>query len=180
MPLLFIFVLLPVLELWLLIKVGSQIGALATIGLLFLAGMVGLAILRRQGVATMLRANQKVEAGQLPAQEIIDGMFLMVGGVLLLVPGFLSDIVGLICLIPGVRKLLLGRLLQKWMARSPQGFQFRAGSYSRADSFRQQGQTYDHPTPEREGDTARSKHSTLIEGVRVEGERSKGESRRED
>ena len=113
MPFLLLFILIPILEMWLLIQVGSHIGALATIGLVLLTAMIGLALLRQQGFATLLRANQKMEAGQLPAQEIVDGLFLAVGGALLLTPGFFTDAIGFICLIPGLRKLLLGRLVDR-------------------------------------------------------------------
>ncbi len=143
MPLLLLFM-LPVLELWLLIKVGGVIGALPTIALLILSAVVGMTIIRKQGFATLLRANQKMAAGEVPAQEMAEGLFLVVGGVLLLIPGFFTDVLGLVCLIPGMSKLLLGRTLQRWMTRSQGRFSFRAGGFSQAGTFRQ-GQTYDQP-----------------------------------
>ncbi len=111
-PLLLIFIIVPILEMWLLISVGRQIGALPTIGLVLLTAVVGLALLRRQGLSTVLRAQQKMQAGELPAREMVEGIFLAVGGALLLTPGFFTDALGFACLIPGLRQLLLGCLLR--------------------------------------------------------------------
>ena len=88
MPLLMLFVIMPVVEMWVLVEVGSEIGALTTIGLVLLTAMLGLALLRQQGVSTLMRANQRMQSGQLPAQEMVEGIFLAVGGALLLTPGF--------------------------------------------------------------------------------------------
>ncbi len=113
MPLLLLFIIVPVVEMWVLIQVGSKIGALSTIALVLLTAMIGLALLKRQGLATLLRANQRMEAGELPAQEMVEGICLAVGGALLLTPGFITDVIGFACLIPGIRQLLIGRLLQR-------------------------------------------------------------------
>ncbi|MGI1678631.1 MAG: FxsA family protein [Cellvibrionaceae bacterium] len=113
MPILLaLFIIMPIAEMWVLIQVGMRIGALSTIGLVLLTAIVGLALLRQQGLSTLLRANQRMQAGQIPAQEMGEGIFLAVGGALLLTPGFITDIFGFTCLIPGVRKVLLGRFLK--------------------------------------------------------------------
>jgi len=127
MPLLILFVIMPVVEMWVLIEVGSQIGALTTIGLVLLTAMLGLALLRQQGVSTLMRANQRMQSGQLPAQEMVEGIFLAVGGALLLTPGFITDAVGFACLIPGLRQIIIGRLLKKAIFRATAG---GAGFYS--------------------------------------------------
>ncbi|SEA31077.1 FxsA family protein [Microbulbifer marinus] len=111
-PLLLMFIVVPILEMWLLITVGREIGALPTIGLVLLTAVVGLALLRRQGLSTVMRAQQKMQAGELPAREMVEGIFLAVGGALLLTPGFFTDALGFACLIPGLRQLLLGRILK--------------------------------------------------------------------
>ncbi|WP_237067464.1 FxsA family protein [Microbulbifer guangxiensis] len=110
--LLLLFIVVPILEMWLLITVGREIGALPTIGLVLLTAVVGLALLRRQGLSTILRAQQKMQVGELPAREMAEGIFLAVGGALLLTPGFFTDALGFACLIPGLRQLVLGRLLR--------------------------------------------------------------------
>ncbi|WP_226667404.1 FxsA family protein [Microbulbifer aggregans] len=110
-PLLLLFIVMPILEMWVLISVGQEIGALPTIGLVLLTAVVGLALLRRQGISTVMRAQQKMQAGEMPAKEMAEGIFLAVGGALLLTPGFITDAIGFACLIPGVRHLFLGKLL---------------------------------------------------------------------
>ncbi|MCA0900510.1 FxsA family protein [Microbulbifer agarilyticus] len=110
-PFLLLFIIMPILEMWVLIRVGEEIGALPTIGLVLLTAVVGLALLKRQGLSTILRAQQKMAVGELPAQEMAEGIFLAVGGALLLTPGFITDAIGFACLIPGVRHLFLGKLL---------------------------------------------------------------------
>nr|WP_299599656.1 FxsA family protein [uncultured Microbulbifer sp.] len=110
-PLLLLFILLPILEMWVLISVGEEIGALPTIGLVLLTAVIGLALLKRQGISTVMRAQQKMQAGEMPAKEMAEGIFLAVGGALLLTPGFITDTIGFACLIPGVRQLIIGRLL---------------------------------------------------------------------
>lgn len=133
MPILMLFVIMPVLEMWVLIEVGSKIGALTTIGLVLFTAMLGLALLRQQGVSTIMRANQRMQAGQLPAQEMVEGIFLAVGGALLLTPGFITDAIGFACLIPGLRHLIIGRLLKKAIFRATSG---RAGFYHSAQGYR--------------------------------------------
>ena len=105
--LLLLFIGLPIVEMWLLIKVGSIIGALPTIGLVLLTAAMGLALLRYQGHATLASARQKLQANQLPAREIADGLFYAVGGALLLTPGFVTDAIGFACLTPGIRTIII-------------------------------------------------------------------------
>jgi len=88
-----------------------MIGAWPTIALVFLTAMVGLSLLRQQGFSTLMRVNQKLESGQLPAQEVLEGIFLAVGGALLLTPGFITDSIGFACLLPFTRRLLV----QQWL-----------------------------------------------------------------
>ena len=96
-----------------LIKVGEQIGALNTVALVVLTAFIGVAMLRQQGLATLLRANQRMSEGSLPAEELLEGIFLAVGGALLLTPGFVTDAIGFTLLTPGFRKMLAKTLLAK-------------------------------------------------------------------
>jgi len=135
MPLLLLFVVMPVMEMWLLIEVGGQIGALATIALVLLTAMVGLTLLRKQGFATLMKANRKMAEGQLPAEEMVEGIFLAIGGALLLTPGFVTDSIGFACLLPGIRQLLIGGAVKRMMAKG----QFRAHGSFQAGGFRPGG-----------------------------------------
>jgi UPF0716 protein FxsA len=99
MPLL-LFIIMPIAEMWILIEVGAKIGALYTIGLVLLTAMVGLALLRKQGISAITRANQKMQTGEVPVEEMMEGIFLAIGGALLLTPGFITDIIGFCCLLP--------------------------------------------------------------------------------
>lgn len=122
---LLLFIILPIVEMAILIKVGTMIGALNTIGLVLLTAVIGAALLKQQGLATLLRANQRINSGELPAKEVAEGLILAVGGALLLTPGFVTDTIGFLCLIPGSRHWLASLALKKMVVSSrTQGFQF--------------------------------------------------------
>ncbi len=130
MRILFIlFIIIPIAEMWLLIKVGEQIGASATILLVLATAVLGVALLKQQGLSTLLRANQRLEKGELPAEELLSGFCLAVGGALLLTPGFLTDTFGFICLLPMTRALLIRRLMKHSLVRM-QGAHFQSGFHS--------------------------------------------------
>lgn len=125
------FIVMPIVEMWLLIEVGQKIGALPTIGLVLLTAMIGLHLLKQQGLSTLLRANQKIEQGGLPAQEIMEGLILAVGGALLLTPGFFTDALGFCCLLPVSRKVLVKYMIAKgFMMASKQGAGFSSSFHS--------------------------------------------------
>jgi UPF0716 protein FxsA len=108
-----LFFVVPFIEIWLLIKVGGIIGAFPTILLVVLTAVLGAAMLRQQGLATLARFQQNLQNGQLPANEILEGVVLLVGGVLLMTPGFFTDAMGFLCLFPLSRKLILKILLSR-------------------------------------------------------------------
>jgi len=134
--LLLLFIVMPVLEMWLLITVGSQIGALLTIGLVLLTAVVGAALLREQGFATLWRGRQKLQEGQLPAKEIGEAIILAVSGALLLTPGFFTDVIGFAGLIPPIRALIVSRVLSKMVVTDSPVGGFDAGGDSRQNSDR--------------------------------------------
>lgn len=105
--LLLVFIIVPIVEMWLLIQVGSFIGAVPTIAAVLLTAVIGLAMLRRQGLSTLLRVNQRMESGELPAQEMLEGIVLAVSGALLLTPGFFTDAIGFAGLTPVLRQWLV-------------------------------------------------------------------------
>lgn len=117
-----LFLVILFIELWLLIKVGSAIGALATLLLLILSGFLGMYLLRHQGLSSLAKFQRDVQAGQRPAQSLLEGMMMLLGGLLFIIPGFLTDIVGLILLLPPTRYLLIKFLLKNSVV-SVGGFQ---------------------------------------------------------
>ncbi|MBU1331330.1 MAG: membrane protein FxsA [Gammaproteobacteria bacterium] len=107
---LLLFLLFPFIELALLIQVGSAIGVLPTLLLVIGTGVLGAVLLRVAGVATAWRARERLARGELPEQEMLEGLLIAVGGGLLLLPGFISDIFGVLCLIPFTRRLLVNKV----------------------------------------------------------------------
>jgi UPF0716 protein FxsA len=114
---LLLFLTVPVLELYILIQVGSLIGAIPTISLVIFTAVLGAALIRRQGLHTLARVRDKVDRGTLPAQDMLEGLILMLAGLLLLTPGFVTDIMGFLCLIPALRTRLAAILLSRLSAR---------------------------------------------------------------
>lgn len=146
--LLLLFIIVPIAEMWLLIQVGARIGAFPTIGLVLLTAMAGMALLRWQGISTLTRANRRMQTGELPAEEMVTGLFLAIGGALLLTPGFITDAIGFVCLIPGLRNLLLGQLLKRWQMVQVQRFTASGGNPFEPGPGRDK--TRDHSTIEGE------------------------------
>ncbi len=106
-----LFFIVPLVEVYFLIEVGSVIGAGWTIFLVVLTAVIGVNLLRHQGISTLMRANQVMSQGQVPAMEMMEGILLAVGGALLITPGFFTDFFGFICLIPQTRRGIINRLL---------------------------------------------------------------------
>lgn len=109
----FLFLLFPFIELAVLIKVGGQIGVLPTLLLLVAAAVLGSLLMRVAGLATALKAREKLARGEVPEGEMLEGMLIALGGGLLLLPGFISDGFGLLLLLPFTRRLLANKLRQR-------------------------------------------------------------------
>jgi UPF0716 protein FxsA len=103
---------LPILEIYLLIQVGTVIGFVPTLILLVGAASIGTYLLQTQGWSTWMKVQASLARGELPAAEMVDGAVIVAGGALLLLPGFLSDIAGLLCLLPPTRKIIAAYLLR--------------------------------------------------------------------
>ncbi len=100
------FVITPIIELYLLIKIGSLIGAFNTIMLVVLTGIAGALLARSQGLAVLNKINSDLESGSMPAEALIYGLFILVGGLLLITPGIITDIIGFIFVIPHTREVV--------------------------------------------------------------------------
>ncbi|ENM3850688.1 membrane protein FxsA [Vibrio cholerae] len=125
--LLFFFIAVPVIEIALFIQVGGVLGVWPTIALVLLTAIVGASLVRSQGLQTLLTVQQRLAQGQLPAQQILEGVMLAVAGVLLLTPGFFTDILGMLVLLPAPRayfaKQLMSRVLVGNIHASGAGFE---------------------------------------------------------
>jgi UPF0716 protein FxsA len=122
-PKLFVaFALLPVLEIYVLIQVGSSIGALNTIALVLLTAFAGAWLARTEGMQTMLRVRESMNRGIMPTNELVDAAIILTAGLVLLTPGFITDALGLLLLFPPTRKIFkdwLLRVLKEWMNNHP-------------------------------------------------------------
>jgi UPF0716 protein FxsA len=126
LPLLALFVVVPLVELYVIIQVGEAIGALPTIAILLADSILGAVLLRSQGRAAWRRFNTAIAQARVPAREVIDGVLIVFGGALLLTPGFVTDVVGVLFLLPPTRAVvrrLLGRRVahRLTVARPPRG-----------------------------------------------------------
>jgi len=100
-----LFVIVPLAELYLILKVGDLIGVAPTLGLLVLSSLVGSGMLRSQGRAVWRQFNEALGSGRMPHRELFDGVAVIFGGAFLITPGFITDIVGLLLLVPPTRRL---------------------------------------------------------------------------
>ena len=113
LSILFIFLLLPAAEIWLMIEVGGVIGAGWTVLLLALTAVAGVALVRSQGLMALRRIQDMLGRGELPAREMLEGVCLLIAGALLLVPGFITDVLGVFLLVPMLRRGLVSGLLRR-------------------------------------------------------------------
>jgi UPF0716 protein FxsA len=115
--LLLIFLIVPIAELFVIIQVGELIGVWWTIALLIADSILGTLLMRAQGRSAWRRFNQAVSTGRVPAREVLDGGLVIFGGALLLTPGFLSDILGALLLLPPTRAIVRGILVRRFAGR---------------------------------------------------------------
>jgi UPF0716 protein FxsA len=112
------FAILPVLEIYVLIQVGTRIGAANTVILVLLSALVGAWLARQQGMRTLLKIRENMSQGIMPAEELLDALLIFVAGAVLLTPGFVTDLLGLLILFPPSRnrfKRWLRRKFDQWM-----------------------------------------------------------------
>lgn len=105
-PLALLFVVVPFVELFVILQVGSALGVLPTVALLIGVSILGAWLVKREGLGVLRRAVAQAQAGRVPGRELVDGVMILFGGALLLTPGFVTDLVGLALLVPPVRAVL--------------------------------------------------------------------------
>lgn len=111
-----IFLIVPVIEIYILIQVGQVIGALWTVFFVVLTAVIGVQLLKTQGLSTLSRAQSKMDSGEMPAQELMEGFALVIAGAFLLTPGFFTDAFGFLLLFPPTRQLMIHSLTRKLLA----------------------------------------------------------------
>ena len=112
--LLILFVIVPVTELSILIEVGKKIGSLTTIGIIILTGIIGAYLVKGQGFMILKKIQNDLNEGIMPGDNLIQGAIILAGGIFLLTPGFVTDIIGFIFLIP-VSRRVVKKYLSKWL-----------------------------------------------------------------
>jgi len=114
---------IPFAEIYLLLQVGSVIGAFPTIFLVVFTAVLGAWLLRQQGFATFQRFQASLAQGEIPAYEMIEGPIILVGGALLLTPGFITDVLGFACLVPQLRKKIAQYVIENHLVQAGGPFQ---------------------------------------------------------
>ncbi len=122
-------ILIPTVEIYLFIKIGSQIGAFSTIFLVFFTAVVGVYYARYEGINTLRSGMTQIIKNQIPAHELISGAAIAFAAVLLIIPGFATDLIGFLLIIPITRRLILGRLKKKFENKETKKSNFIEGEF---------------------------------------------------
>lgn len=112
--LILLFTIIPLIELYLLIQIGKHLGALTTVMMVFITGMAGGLLVKSQGLSIYRRIRRDLQEGTVPTESLLDGLFILIAGALLITPGLLTDIVGFLLMIPISRKWLKKQLTKKF------------------------------------------------------------------
>jgi UPF0716 protein FxsA len=137
-----LFAILPIVEIAILINVGEQIGGWYTVAIVILTAFAGAHLVRQQGLSTLMQAQQKMQAGTMPEQEMAEGLLLVIAGVLLVTPGFITDGIGFLLSLPMTRPLIAKSLVK--------GLSMRMTNTSFNSNFSQHQQQQPHSTEQYE------------------------------
>lgn len=124
--LLLLFIFVPIIEIGLFIQVGGFLGLWPTIALVLITAFVGASLVRNQGIQTLMSVQGRLQQGEMPAQQILEGVMLAVAGVLLLTPGFMTDALGMLVLLPAPRAMIAKKMMEKMVVKNMSGG-FHAG-----------------------------------------------------
>ncbi len=122
-------ILVPIIEIYLFIKIGSQIGAFNTISLIFITAIIGIIYARYEGLNTLKSGFIQLVKNELPAYEIISGAIIAFAAVLLIIPGFMTDVIGFLLIFPLTRKLILKNFSSKFKVKTKKDENFIDGEY---------------------------------------------------
>lgn len=136
--LVFLFTVIPAVEIFLLFKIGGQIGGVNTVFIVIGTGIIGASLAKTQGLSILMKIQDEVNKGALPGNQIIQGLMIFAGGLLLLTPGFVTDLFGLSLVMPGTRHLLMfwvKRLIEKAMKNGNLNFKTFSGHGGTSGGF---------------------------------------------
>ena len=122
-------ILIPIIEIYLFIKIGSQIGAINTIILIFITAIIGVYYAKYEGINTLRSGITQIIKNQMPAQELISGAAIAFAAILLILPGFATDIFGFLLIMPITRKLIIGKINKKFEKRNTKKKDFIEGEF---------------------------------------------------
>ncbi|MFP5114505.1 FxsA family protein [Bacillaceae bacterium C204] len=114
-------ILIPALDIGVLLFSGKAIGVWPTIALILLTGIIGAYLAKREGLQTIRRVQEQLSYGQLPGDALLDGICILIGGILLLTPGFITDVTGFLFLFPPTRKPIKYLIIKMWQRRIKKG-----------------------------------------------------------
>ena len=140
LKLILLFSLVPIIELALLIEIGSYVGIIPTIILVGSTGVIGVSLARNQGFKIITRVKNELNQGQIPADNLIEGLLILVGGVMLLTPGLLTDITGFSLIIPGSRQLLVKFLKRRFKGYVKNNIEYQHFDFSSQTEKQDQSQ----------------------------------------
>ena len=151
-----VFIIVPIIEIAVLMQVGELIGGWPTVGVVILTAWLGAIFVRQQGIATVQKLQTKMAQGQAPSEEIVAGLLLLVAGVFLVTPGFVTDAFGLSLLIPQVRKGLIKSVQHRIITSATNGAHFNTHQHSE----------FEHQNPFEQQETPKAEH----QGKTIDGE----------
>ena len=134
-----IFLVVPLVEIYILIQVGQVIGALWTIFFVVFTAVIGIQLLKHQGLSTLTRAQQKMTAGEMPAQELMEGFALVIAGAFLLTPGFFTDAFGFLLLIPPTRRFMIRKMTERMLKSGSFTLQGAYSAHNAREQSRSEG-----------------------------------------
>ncbi len=150
------FTVIPAFETWLLIEIGQVVGGWQTVGWLVAMGLAGAALGKRAGSGVLRQIGEDLRGGKSPADSVVEGALVLVGSVLLITPGIMSDLTGLLLFLPPVRRFLAPRIKAaalRWLASRPGGFSGSVGTMGPGPAHRAEEEAaervrkgFDHPS----------------------------------
>lgn len=134
-----LFVIVPIIEIAVLMQIGSWLGVWPTIAIVIITAWLGAKNVKQQGIVTLNSVQEKMATGEMPSEDIVAGLLLLVAGVLLVTPGFVTDIFGLSLLVPAIRKSLIGAVQQGLNVHTVSGasFHHQQSSFEQRSPFEQ-------------------------------------------